>query len=696
LGDPKSGIAHSLVLPKGKVPGPGESALVIPTFGHTLDYMDFTGLIGEGYGKGIVTPGRRTQAEVYHADPSPEPGTKLRFNLYEGSHPEEFSVRKDKSGRFILHNKTSKRVTRADLPDFKPKYREIDVDDIDPSDTSQAMMPKLDGAHVLLDLRAGRAPRVFSYRVGKKSATGLIEHTHKMPKLLEKKVPKELDGTILRGEVLGLKDGVALPAEQIGGLLNSKVWKSRAAQEALGVDLRVFPFDVVQVKGRPVGAVSFNEKLPVLRAAEKALPEVEVPPIVVDPKDKIELMNMVRAKKHPLTEEGFVLVSRDQADRYVKAKFTPDYDVFVRKVHPAKKKDGGYHDRAGAISYSWTEGGPIEGQLGGFKHDEAKDMLRNPEKYVGRVAKVKAMRVFTDKEGNPKALFQPRFKEWHLDKGDIEKVSHGSFLDELEKIARARWLKELAKAPVGSHLHTALGRYSKEPRLSSARELILEDALRRGAKSQPAREVVGRLKDLTRRAVSGRHAPKPGEKLIRAAGTAEEVATPGISDRLLFRGNPIDPSGKAALVTRHPDVASGYAAGRAKKMQQSASGELFAFEKSQLKSLGEGPADIYPRSGPQTLVGNPQAALERMERIRKFLKLPANMSAKQRAALKVRESIGASSPTYEHVIDVTKGVPNPLGRYRARLSRTPSGDPAYAIQHVEGAPVEQVFREALV
>jgi hypothetical protein len=44
------------------------------------------------------------------------------------------------------------------------------------------------------------------------------------------------------------------------------------------------------------------------------------------------------------------------------------------------------------------------------------------------------MRMFKSEKGEPAALFQPRFKGWHLDKGDIEKRAF-AFFDELEKIA---------------------------------------------------------------------------------------------------------------------------------------------------------------------------------------------------------------------------------------------------------------------
>ncbi len=589
LGDPATGIAHSFVLPKRtELPGPGEKALAVPTYDHTLDYMDYVGPISTDYGKGVVLKGRRAKTEVYHAEPDDPKKTLVRFNLYDGPQPEEFAIVRAGKGALLV-NKTQTREGRPDVPSDKPTYGEVPIDKVDPTNDQQMMMPKLDGAHAIIDLKAGRSPRVYSYRVGKKSKTGLIEHTHKMPDLLKDKVPKELDGTILRGEVVALRksSGVdirelttpvekaaglmleyrhfaptaakrmeergtrprlrkthrmygafdadklvgmirvntdplkewekdddyekvkaldpevaisgltvdpahrrkgvafdlrsfvqrnypkgiitgvgsrserdvmkslnermgfikfreskngneqyywgpkagsklpgrsdALPAEQIGGLLNSKVWESRSKQRELGVRLQVFPFDVVRHRGRDMANAPFSEKLKVLREAERSLKNVEVPEVAESPGAKKELVSSIGSRSHPLTEEGVVAVDKTQP-RYTKAKFAPDFDVYVRKVHPAVSgKTGKPHDRAGAISYSWTPDGPIVGQLGGFKHDEAKDMLRNPDRYVGRAAKVKAMKVFTSKDGTPGALFQPRFKEWHLDKGDIEK-----------------------------------------------------------------------------------------------------------------------------------------------------------------------------------------------------------------------------------------------------------------------------------
>lgn len=419
LGNTKTGVAHSFVLPKtDKLPGPGEATRIIPTFDHEIPYMNFTGPL-KGYGQGVVVQGRRSVAEVHHSDPSEGPGTKLRFNLYDGPNPEEFSIRLDKTGKWFLHNKTQTRERRPDIPSDKSDYKEISVNDVDHFNSNQAMMAKLDGAHAIIDLKEGRSPRVYSYREAKVSPTGLIEHTHKLTDLMAARVPKELDGTVLRAEILGVKNGKAIPAEQIGGLLNSKVWESRRKQDELGVSLQAFPFNVVKFRGRDLSDTPFDKKLEILKLVQSHIPELSHPPLAVEPEEKIGLLNSIKAGKHPLTSEGVVLVDRNNAGASLKAKFAPDFDVVIRDVHPAIK--GGtkeLHNRAGSVSYSWTPNGPIVGQFGGFKHEEARDMLLNPDKYVGRVAKVQAAKVFGEGKG---ALFQPRFKEWHLDKGDIEK-----------------------------------------------------------------------------------------------------------------------------------------------------------------------------------------------------------------------------------------------------------------------------------
>jgi len=428
LGNPETGVAHSFVLPRRKeLPKPGQSSLLVPTYDHTIPYMDFLGRISTEYGKGVVEKGRRTKADVYHAAPDDSPGTKLRFNLYDKRHPEEFSIRRDDAGRWFIHNKTVTRERRPDIPSGKASYKEVDIDKVDPNRTDQIMMPKLDGAHSIIDLKAGRAPRVFSYRVGKLTPTGLIEHTHKLTELLKDKVPKELDKTILRGETIALDSkGKALPSEVIGGLLNTKVWESRDKQKELDATLHAFPFDVVRHKGKSVVDAPFVEKLKILKEVEEKIKDLWMPKMALTPKDKSSLLKSIITGKYPLTREGVVLVEQQSSSAPTKAKIIPDFDVYVRKIHPAVSgKTGEPHDRAGSVSYSWTEDGPIVGQVGGFPHAMGKDMLKNQNKYIGRVAKVRATKRFgTEDRG---ALFQPRFSGWHLEKGEIEKTAWKNF-----------------------------------------------------------------------------------------------------------------------------------------------------------------------------------------------------------------------------------------------------------------------------
>ena len=432
LANPKTGIAHSFVLPgKDKLPSPGEMCRVIPTYDHSADYLDYTGPITSTYGKGEVIKGRRTKADVYHMEPTEEPGTKIRFNLYDGPNPEEFSIRKD-GNNWFLHNKTLTRDRRPDLPSEKLTMKEVGIDTIDPMDKDQVLMPKLDGSSGIIDLQAGRCPRVFSYRVGKVSQTGLIEHTHKLRDLLNHKVPDSLDNTVLRGEIIGLKNNKAVPAEQLAGLLNSKVWESRRKQDEEKIKLQVFPFNVVKYHGKNAENELFHVKQNILAEVKRAVPELEHVPMIHDPKEKAFLLNSIKSKGYPLTEEGVVVVGPDGV-KAIKAKLLPDYDAYIRKIHPAiSGETGEEHNRAGSVSYSWSPNGPIVGQFGGFKHEEARNMLANPDQYIGRVAKVTARKVFKGPDGGLGAMFQPRFKEWHLDKGDIEKAA---FFNELEKIS---------------------------------------------------------------------------------------------------------------------------------------------------------------------------------------------------------------------------------------------------------------------
>ncbi|MGC9027488.1 MAG: DNA polymerase ligase N-terminal domain-containing protein [bacterium] len=76
LGDRKTGKAYSWAIPSAKLPAPGEKpVLAIPTFIHSIRYMDFEGVLGPGYGEGVVRLPHRSKAIVHYASPE-----KVKFS----------------------------------------------------------------------------------------------------------------------------------------------------------------------------------------------------------------------------------------------------------------------------------------------------------------------------------------------------------------------------------------------------------------------------------------------------------------------------------------------------------------------------------------------------------------------------------------------------------------------------------------
>ncbi len=421
--DPETGHAHSWALPKAKLPAPGEMVLAVQQPTHTKEYAlnfgkDKVQNIEKGYGKGSVKMVGYDDADVYHSKPD-ESGTRMRFNLYKSTGPEEFVIVRSPKGQDMLINKT---MTRKRLPHIefggKPKLRETEFHGVDLEDNTHVVMPKYDGAHTIVDLKApGKIPRLYSYRVPKKHTAGVIEHTHKVPALLNTRTPKDLKGTTLRAETVAFTPGgKAIPASDIAGMLNATVHNSRLKQKELEAELRPVLLDVERYKGKSVQDMPYSQRYELLKHIGSQL-KVPVTEAAFTAEDKKELLRKIVDGGHPHTTEGVVLRPLHVPGHAIKAKLRPDHDVYVREIFEAKKPDGSSTGRAGGFAFSWTPTGQIVGRVGtGFDHATLKDMLANPSRYKGRVAKVDA-----EMKTQSGALSKPSFIEWHLDKGDIEK-----------------------------------------------------------------------------------------------------------------------------------------------------------------------------------------------------------------------------------------------------------------------------------
>lgn len=406
LGDPQTGDAYSWAMKK--LPGPGKSTYAPMQPTHTVSYMDFKGEIPSGYGAGTVELARRGKAEVVSANEN-----EVRFNVFEGRIPEQFALKRvpSQDGRmWVIHNVTPARTTKRWgelIPSDKPSMKAVKFKDLDPAKPGTAWQPKLDGAHAIGVIEAGKPLKVFSYREAK-NETGLIEHTHKMPEYWKNVAPEGIRPTVVRGELVAVdKKGKPLPVNEISGLLNAGTETSREVQKQKNVRLKFMAFDVDRLEGKKVTQMPYNRTQEILDDLSKQIPGLSVMPTVYDEAGKIKLKKQIGQHKHLLTREG--IVERDVATgAAIKGKDEEPHDVFIREIYSGTKPG-----EAGGFRFSYTETGPIVGNVGsGFDRSDRQKMLRHPERWVGRVAKVMAQQKLPSG-----ALRMPIFHGFHESKG---------------------------------------------------------------------------------------------------------------------------------------------------------------------------------------------------------------------------------------------------------------------------------------
>lgn len=381
LGDPATNIAHSWVIRSW--PKVGEKVLAIQQQGHTVKYMDFQGEIKSGYGKGMVNIADRDQIEVIKSSPG-----KVTFHKYKGGGIEKFTLIKTNGDQWLLLNHThSGELGKYFNAHAKYKMKELPMSYVPTSD--EFVSPKIDGAYALAVLRPNKNPILLSSRVSKKTGTP-IEYTPKMYDMVNKLVPKNLGNTVLRTEVYAIDSrGNEVPNRVLGGMLNANVWKSREMQKELGAPLRAAVTDVLTYKGKDVSGLDAKQKYELIDKITKEYPSFDNP---------LELQRRTNFKEGKIIWKGNIPY---------KQKNTPDYDVYVKDIFINKNGD-----RAGGFKYSLTPDGPIVGNVGtGWKHQELRDMKENPNEYIGRVAKIRAM------EQHPSGAYRSAsFLDWHLDK----------------------------------------------------------------------------------------------------------------------------------------------------------------------------------------------------------------------------------------------------------------------------------------
>lgn len=375
---------------------------------HEYSYKDFEGKIEEGYGKGEVN--KEFEGKILITKVTPN---SVHFTTAWNRFPERYVMAKGKGNNWYIINVTP----TEPIPYEKVKYTLVPseqaeevLSQLQPGQTVQA---KIDGAASLTKLLKDKI-EILSYRIQKNTGRPII-HTERFNlKQQDLKIPSEWVGTILRGEIYAVDEkGVAIPPQELGGLLNASIEKSLQTQKEKGYKLKNLIFDVESVKDKPIDKekVPYEERKDILKKVIQFLPkDVFHLPEEADTSQKaLDLWKRIVSGKYPLTSEGVIIHSPYEKPK--KVKIREDYDVYIRGFF---KGQGKYEGKGvGGFYYSWTEDGPIVGKVGTGLSDELReDMYKNPEDYIGRVARVQAQGIFP----KTKALRAPSFIALHEDK----------------------------------------------------------------------------------------------------------------------------------------------------------------------------------------------------------------------------------------------------------------------------------------
>ena len=387
FGTPETGM-YSWAARKG-LPAPGQRHLAVQQPIHDHRYKDFQGTIPQGYGAGTVSRTHSGRILLTKIEPN-----AVHFTTADPRFPQRYALIKPKQGKNWLMLNTTKteavpyeKVHYATIPSEKA---ETIIEGLQPGSSVQA---KVDGAASLTKLYKDHV-EVISYRTAKGTGHPIVHTERIFGGRPTSKIPPELIGSVLRGELYGVNsEGRAIPSQQLGGLLNSGVAKSIEQQKAQQIKLRNMVFDVHQLGSQSTAGMPYTQRLAKLNEILPHLPDgtFHSPEEAHTPEEAQALFEKIRSGQHPLTNEGVVIHPAQGTPS--KIKFMDEHDVHIRGIFPG---EGKYKDvAAGGFNYSHEPEGPIVGKVGtGLSDETRRDLWENQADYIGRTARVQAQQKF--------------------------------------------------------------------------------------------------------------------------------------------------------------------------------------------------------------------------------------------------------------------------------------------------------------
>ncbi|MGC8992821.1 MAG: hypothetical protein ACP5JE_04615 [Thermoplasmata archaeon] len=440
LGDPKTGIGYSWAsryFPHES----GRVYLATQQPDHELEYFKYKGLLpqrlnevydlskydlndpevvkklinqikndlanashGDRYGGGLVQIADTGTATILNSSPD-----KITFQINGSKINGVYSLIRTDGDKFLLLKKKDK-FSELNIQPYRERTKEIPVAKAHEyiTDRNKIFLRKDDGVQLVYILHAKKPvvavtpnPAVDGKYINRTQHIGLANVI----------VPDHLDDTIAHGEVILVDSkGVARPLNEVVGFLNMKLPQALEFLRDNGYKVYRTIFDVDRFAGKNLRLEPFGTRLKLAKIVARGINN-DVPEYAILPSEKLKLMDDIRSGKNPKSKEGIVIQDLANLSDPLKAKFKKEYDVYITGIIPGKNSLENIG--AGAVTYSLTPGGPTVGKVGaGFSLSERIDMLKHPDKYIGRAIKVKSIR-----QTDSGALFQPAFISFHPEKG---------------------------------------------------------------------------------------------------------------------------------------------------------------------------------------------------------------------------------------------------------------------------------------
>ena len=364
---------YSWAVPKF-MPEDGSRRLAIQQPVHQWSYKEFQGRLKRGYGKGTVEKMEESNVVILK-----NTGDHIMFTRGDVRDAPIYSMVRTKDDKWLLA------IHRKDQPPQvklypKEHFKQVPMDKVPELIANGAVITKkLDGAGTLLWLGKDGV-RAFGIRTNAKGQKP--EYTDAIGGLRSLQVPKDLQGTLLRGEVIGVRRNKAIGPNELSGILNATTMNAVSKRQGDGIRLLVAALALHEN-----GADTYDQKR-VNDIVARLNSEHIAPMTTYSGVQASRMLKDMEAGKDPMTHEGVVI--HQPGKRPLKSKFKDDYDVTIDGVFPADVQPGTV-PRAGGFTYTLPGHEGTVGKVGtGFTHKMLVDMLKNPDAYIGRTARVQS------------------------------------------------------------------------------------------------------------------------------------------------------------------------------------------------------------------------------------------------------------------------------------------------------------------